>query len=341
VISKILEEFQNNQFRYIVIESPENEIEDINCIFEDNIEFQQIKKIDGDRWTLSSLRDVIKSFYEIFKKQKTRIRDLNLNIKRNYLIKFSFVTNGDRNRGIFNFQIALKKFKNDEYLNSENRENLKLFSKVVKSKQKYQDFIKKINFIFLYHPSSDINNLTKQIKQYCVIRLSELFRLKKSDANLTLTRILDLVFEKSQGFTIKARTLTRKDIIDIISSHKISGTDLKEIFSKNFYEFIDIINKNIELIVGNVDIKQKCLKQIDYPVDLVFKVKGNTYCVIFIENKISEDDLILLKNLQRVIIEEGKIPLFLYNEYPKDFRELKEEYCISVKNTDKFENIFK
>ena len=39
-----MENLDQKDFRFIIIESPTNIIEDINCVFDNFIEFQQIKK---------------------------------------------------------------------------------------------------------------------------------------------------------------------------------------------------------------------------------------------------------------------------------------------------------
>ena len=68
VLRKFLKEFENQDFLKIIIESPENEIEDINCVLMDKVEFIQIKKKEGDRWTKSNLKEeVFKLFVKIFK----------------------------------------------------------------------------------------------------------------------------------------------------------------------------------------------------------------------------------------------------------------------------------
>jgi len=75
-IAKILDEWNNPDFRYIIIEDPKNEIEDINCVYRKRIEYLQIKKRDTSLWTKSSMKSVINSFLGIFRNPKEKIRRL-------------------------------------------------------------------------------------------------------------------------------------------------------------------------------------------------------------------------------------------------------------------------
>ncbi|MFX0073052.1 MAG: dsDNA nuclease domain-containing protein, partial [Candidatus Hermodarchaeota archaeon] len=94
VLKKFLKEFNNQNFLKIIIEAPENEIEDINCIFTNRVEFIQIKKMEGDRWTIKNLeRRVIKLFLKIYNNLK-EIYYQRLNITYNgQETQFGFYTN--------------------------------------------------------------------------------------------------------------------------------------------------------------------------------------------------------------------------------------------------------
>ncbi len=306
-----MENLDKKDFRFIIIESPSNVIEDINCIFENYIIFRQIKKKDDGHWKLNGIKDTIDHLFEIFSKDREKIyKKLNLDPVKKLDFKFSFITNQAFNSDIRDFVIFLKKNKNKER-DAEFQKLNYLINK--KNRVRFFDFLKSLELTPYFYPSRNLDSTTEGIEEESLKKIEKKFNVDKNISSKILGEILRIITKKSEGKTIKSRTLYKIDLNKVVMFYKTNeNKNIREELSNDFEIVITCLEQFIEKIdqvMINIEYKKK---DNIFKIPLKIDIFDKSYYFYLIDRKITRELQSDLNHLNELIKEENNTFILIF-----------------------------
>ncbi len=328
-------------FRFIIIESPSNIVEDINCIFDNYIEFQQIKKKDEGQWTKSSIKVVIDHFFIIFSEDREEIyKKLNLDSVKQLDFKFLFITNQGYNSDIRDFLIFLEKYQNNERDSEDEFQELNYFIKG-KDKDKFLNFLNCLKLIFNFYPSRNPENTTNGVEEECLNRIEKRFRVDRSISQNVLSEMLKLISKKSEGKIVRSRTLYKNDLDKVVMFCKTNeNRKLKEELPIDFEIVISCIEQHIETIeqiIINSEYKKNDNK---FDIPLKININGKWYFFNLVDRKITRELQSDLNRLNELLNEENNIIILIFRGNLLNLDGLEIENCFSSNERERFKKYF-
>ena len=336
-----MENLDQKDFRFIIIESPSNIIEDINCIFENYIEFQQIKKKENGQWTKSSIKEVIDHFFLILSEDREEIyKKLNLDLIKQLDFKFLFITDQGYNSDIKDFLIFLEKYQNNERDAEDEFQELNYFIKG-KDKDKFFNFLNCLKLIFKFYPSRNPESTTDGVEEECLNRIEKRFKVDRTISQNVLSEILKLISKKSEGKIVKSRTLYKSDLDKVVMFCKTNeNKNLKEELPNGFEIVISCIEQHIETIeqiIINSEYKKNDNK---FDIPLKININGKWYFFNLIDRKITRELQSDLNRLNELINEENNIIILLFRGNLLNLDGLDIENCFSSNERERFKKYF-
>lgn len=333
-IEILIRELANYDFKYIIVESLYNNIEDINCVYSDKIDFIQIKKREHSVWSRNDIEPIIHHLYSLFKEPKEKLTELNIPICFNYEFKYLFITNADFSPEISKFNLSLRKIHNNEQLNDEEEKILILFKN---KKKKYEEFLR-ILYLDPNHISGNPENITDHIKEMCVLQLVDKAKLKKEISTLIIQQLYEEIAEKNCGRSSSTRKIEKSNLIELIADYKCDKRSNPE-YTTWVKNFLDMINEYILDIEGEILYNQFITYGIDnksLKISIKFKIWGKDMNIIIVESKLTShklNEFLIFENYIKSI--KNSVVLFIFTNNRNDFCGLKENNCLIIE----FENV--
>lgn len=323
-----MENFDREDFRFIIIESPTNIIEDINCVFDNFIEFQQIKKKDGRQWTSSSILSVIDHMFEIFSEEREKIyTKLNIDPIKELEFKFSFITDQSYNSDIKDFLSFLEKYKNNERIAEDEFQKLNYFYRG-KNREEFFVFLKYLKLTFKSYPSRNIDSTTDGVEEECLNRIEKRFRVRKIVSQKVLNEILRIISKKSEGMTVKSRTLFKHNLKRIVMFYKTNEyKNLREELPKDFETVISCIEEHIDKIDQIIINSEYLNNDNKFEIPLKININNIWYFFYLIDRKISRELQSDINYLNDLINEESNILILLHRGINLNLNSLEVVHC--------------
>jgi len=328
-IQLFLNEIDNPSFISLVNESPRNQVEDVNLIFDNKIKFVQIKKRDQNHWTPSEIRDIIYKFFENYQ-DPSRIRsDLNLPDYKKYKLEFQFITDGDFNKDLTNFIKALSKFQLKEFMDSDEEANLNLFQD--ESFGMNVDFLSNLVLLRKHQSSSNLNDNCETIKKICIQDLKKKVSIDDNQAEKIIDLFSEKIKEKSRGEDPCSRTLVKRELFEIISKEKgINKQKNKESYElKLIQEVLTDLIFDIEDDIVYEQILEDENSKFLFKVPIQFKLNKHKFFVIFAPQKITQTLINDFLRMEVIITKDDGIPMFLFKKNMEDHYGLESEHCLT------------
>lgn len=336
-----MENLERKDFRYIVIESPTNVIEDINSIFENFIAFQQIKKKDSGQWNLSGIKDVLDHFFEIFSEDREKIyKKLNLDLVRELEFKFSFITNQGYDSYIKKFLVYLEKLQNNERAAEDEFQKLE-YLRNGKEKKRFSDFLTCVKLIFQFYPSRNPNRTTDGVEEECLNRIEKRFKVNKIISSKVLSEILKKILKKSEGKTVKSRTFYRSDLKEVVMFYKTNeNRNLRDDLPIDFEIVISCIEKYVEKIDEIIINSEYRKKDNKFDIPLKINISGTWYFFNLIDRKMTREHRSDINCLNDLINEESNILILLFRGNILNLNGLDVENYFTSFDKEKFKKWF-
>ncbi len=336
-----MENLDQKNFRFIIIESPSNIIEDINCIFDNYIEFQQIKKKDEGQWTKSSIEAVIDHFFLIYSEDREEIyKKLNLDLVKQLDFKFLFITDQGYNSDIRDFLIFLEKHQNNERDAEDEFQELNYFIKG-KDKDKFFNFLNCLKLIFKFYPSRNLESTTDGVEEECLNRIVKRFKVDRTISKNVLSEILKLISKKSEGKIVKSRTFYKNDLDKVVMFCKTNeNKKLREELPICFEIVISCIEQHIETIeqiIINSEYKKNDNK---FDIPLKININGKWYFFNLIDRKITRELKSDLNRLKELLNEDDNTIILLFRGNLLNLGGLEIENCFSSNEKERFKKYF-
>ncbi len=336
-----MENFERKDFRFIVIESPTNVIEDINSIFDNFIAFQQIKKKDSGQWNLRGIKDVIDHFFEIFSQDREKIyKKLNLDLVKELDFTFSFYTNQGYNSDIRKFLVFLEKLRNNERAAEDEFQKLEYLLES-KEKNRFLNFLTCAKLIFQFYPSRNPNSTTDGVEEECLNRIEKKFKVNKILSSKILSEILKLILKKSEGKTVNSRTLYRSDLKKVVMFYKTNeNRDLREEIPIDFEIVISCIEKYVEKIDEIIINSEYRKKDNKFVIPLKININGTWYFFNLIDRKITRELQSDINCLNDLINGDKNVFILIFRGNILNLNGLDVEYCFTSFDKEKFKKWF-
>ena len=336
-----MKNLDKKNFRFIIIESPSNIIEDINCIFDTYIEFQQIKKKDEGQWTKSTIEAVIDHFFRIYSENREEIyKKLNLDLVKQLDFKFLFITDQGYNSGIRDFLIFLEKHQNNERDAEDEFQELNYFIKG-KDKDKFFNFLNYLKLIFKFYPSRNPESTTDGVEEECLNRIEKRFKVDRTISKNVLSEILKLISKKSEGKIVKSRTFYKNDLDKVVMFCKTNeNKKLREELPICFEIVISCIEQHIETIeqiIINSEYKKNDNK---FDIPLKININDKWYFFNLIDRKITRELKSDLNRLKELLNEDDNTIILLFRGNLLNLGGLEIENCFSSNEKERFKKYF-